>query len=84
MHVFEPSIIGTCMTNLKSLHFDLVPLTLAERVSESRARKQKTRLILFNARFEIDRLTVDYLINGFRIESLGKITCRYRSGCYMR
>jgi hypothetical protein len=41
-------------------------------------------LILFNARFEIHRLTVDYLVNGSRIESLRNITCRYRSGCYTR
>jgi hypothetical protein len=84
MHVFEPSIMSTLLTDLKNLHFDLVPLTLTERVSESRARKQKPRLILFNARFEIGRSTVDYLINGFRIESLRKITCRCRSGCYTR
>jgi hypothetical protein len=53
-----------------------------ERVSESHAKKQKNRLILFNARFEMNDLTVDYPINSCRIESLIVTTCRYRSDYY--
>jgi hypothetical protein len=28
MHVFEQSIIGTLLTNLKNFHFDPVPLSI--------------------------------------------------------
>ena len=40
------------------------------------------RLMLFNARFEIYYLPIDYAVNSFRTESLGKTTNRFRSGYY--
>jgi hypothetical protein len=53
-----------------------------KRVSEDRAREKKIRLILFNARFKIYYLLIDYAVNSPRTESLGKTTNRYRSRYY--
>jgi hypothetical protein len=44
MHVFEPSIICTLLTNLKSLYFDLIPLSfLPTRIYLAVITQQKRR-----------------------------------------
>jgi hypothetical protein len=57
--------------------------SITERVSGCRARKKTDQINTLQRQVRSGRSTVDYLIDSFRIESLSKTTCHYRSGYYM-